>query len=455
MPMANRVPKSLTGIKSLARDIKAQEKVAHGVALDMAAAAAGFPNFKAALNHHGAALSHPSSTEGQKVSKFSKSLNDAVFQSVASQLHSRLTAIRHPETGEFPTVVIGGHSLSTLSVKLEGSDALIAYAQQVLSPEDKALMGGEVEPSAAPKVFLSFTWDDHALAEKVATKLMANGIDTWWAEWEIKSGDSLRQMIDEGVGNCTHFIPVLTANSINKPWVKQEMDAGFVRKIEGTSKFIPLRCGLKVKDLPPLFQGMLSPEIDADARDLTQLINDIHGVTRKPPLGPKPLPTKTYPAPYSPAAMALAEIFVRESNTGLFFDPQYTLAELSTKLNLSIDDVKDATHELGSLVRDLGHNRVVPEDGLFAELDQHFMDWNPSDDALKLAADIVNDASFTSSPSAIATLYEWPARRLNAAISYLLGRRLIVDYKVISNHPYKVARVVGNDDTRRFVKSRS
>lgn len=169
-----------------------------------------------------------------------------------------------------------------------------------------------------PNVFLSYAFEDSALAEKIANALQARGIDTWWAGWCIQAGDSIRQRIDEGLGGCTHFIVLLTPASVTKPWVNAEMDAGFLLKMSRRARFIPLRCGLSASALPPLLQSLLSPEIDAAALDVSQLVNDVHCVTRKPVLGSAPTITdaKLIAATgYSPAASALAKLFVERTKS--------------------------------------------------------------------------------------------------------------------------------------------
>lgn len=128
--------------------------------------------------------------------------------------------------------------------------------------------------SNTPKVFLSFTFDDQPLAKRIAHTLQANGIDTWWAEWCIAPGESIRQRIEEGLGSCTHFLVLLTPASVTKPWVAAEMDAGLVAKLSRGTKFIALRSGLSPSQMPPLLQGLLSPDVDPNSLDLTQLIND-------------------------------------------------------------------------------------------------------------------------------------------------------------------------------------
>ena len=107
-----------------------------------------------------------------------------------------------------------------------------------------------------PYVFLSYASEDKELARQVANTLQKNGIETWWDDWEIKPGDSMRQKIDEGIGGCTHFLVLLTKQSIDKEWVKIEMDAGFVRKLKGKCRFIPVRHKLSVNRLPPNVGGV-------------------------------------------------------------------------------------------------------------------------------------------------------------------------------------------------------
>ena len=162
-----------------------------------------------------------------------------------------------------------------------------------------------------PKVFLSYAFEDTALADKIANTLQQNGIDTGWAGWCIRAGDSIRQRIDEGLDDCTHFVVLLTPTSIGKSWVNAEIDAGLIRKLGESTRFIPLRCGLSASDLPPLLRGMLSPELDPTNVDLCQLIGDIHGVSRKPPLGPAPKvlrAAEAAPTGFSASATAVAKI---------------------------------------------------------------------------------------------------------------------------------------------------
>lgn len=382
-------------------------------------------------------------------------LMKAAVESVANQMRERLNAVRHPETGEFPTVVISGESLETLSFRVEGSPELLALVRERLGPDSMdGLNVVESERRRPPKAFLSYAWEDRDLAEAIASALQAGGIDTWWAGWSLGPGDSLRQKIDEGLADCTHFIVLLTPQSVSKPWINQEMDAGLVRKLEERVRFIALRHDLPAGALPPLLKGMISPAIDSPDADLRQLINDIHGVSRKPVLGAPPPVTGSPNTGYSAAASAVAKVFVDDTRTAVFGDPQRTLSELAQRTGLSVDDIKDAVHELGSMVQE-SFDRVLPRDELFATFDRFWKEWHPAEDALRLAADLVNDDGFPGSTPKIAERYGWPPRRINPAIAYLVNRAVIMNSKALGTQPWITAWVQKTDATRRFVRSRA
>lgn len=378
----------------------------------------------------------------------------AMLNGIRAQISEKVGAIRDPETGEFPTVTVRGDDFEHLTLHVEGSPRLVALVKERLgiATEEEALGVGTSKPI---HVFLSYTSDDLAFAKRIAEALNANGVETWWDKWCISPGDSLRRKIDEGIADCTHFLVLLTPRSIQKPWVNQEMDAALVRSLNEKCKFLPVRYELPLTALPPLLTGMHSPEIATD-EDISQLINDIYGVSRRPPLG-KP-PTAVSQANdantgYSHAATAIARWLVEHSKLGLFADPQIGITALAANAGLSTDDTADALYELSTLVKKSG-NHVLVNGTLFAEFDRYWKPWNAAEDALRLASDIVSDPHFPSSPQIIAERYEWEPRRLNPVISYMLERQLIQDYRGIGTGQFATHRIVGNDHTRRFVKGR-
>lgn len=403
----------------------------------------------------------------------------AILEAIEKDVRGRLAGVRDPETGEFPVVAVRGRSLESLSFEINGSPQLVALARERLglgegdaNDEDVvSIPTATAAPLAAeltaPCVFLCHASEDKPLARQIAGDFQAQGIETFFDEWEIGPGDSLRQKIDAGLGRCTHFVVLLTPSSLSKPWVNAEMDAGFVRRVNGQCRFIALRHGLPPKNLPPLLSGLYSPSIENYARDLPSLVNFIHGVTMKPPLGPAPRPVRESSkskAGLSPAAEMIARLMIELSEHGDAMDPQLGPAELREATGLPDDDIVDAVHELqgrGFVRRHvtpasgtLGFSSVIPESALFAALDQHFKEWNPEADALRIAADLVNDAA-EGIVSVMAASYGWPPRRMNPAISYLAERDLINYSEAIGTHPWRTHWIAKNHNTRRFVRDRS
>jgi hypothetical protein len=387
---------------------------------------------------------------------FEKALMDQALAAVKDEMRNRIGSIRRSDTGEFPTVRVLGDTLDDIRMHIESSPELLEWINERLNDEErKATIFMPTEHIGSPKAFLSFSFADQHLARQIANALMANGIDTWWADWELQAGDSLRQKIDGGLGTCTHFLVLLTPGSLVKPWVQQEMDAGLVRKIEGKARFIPLRAGLAPSELPPLLSGMLSPEIGTDFEtSIRNLVNDIHAVSRKPRLGPPPAHISLPQTGYSKTATAVARLFVEETEHGEFGQPQKEVSELAEAIGVSEEDITDAVYELRDLVKEWS-GTIVPKAELFAAFDEHFMEWSPEQDALRLAADLVNDETMPGSVQEIAARYGWPPRRINPAVTWLENRTLIRSSKAMGTQPWIAAWIDKTDATRRFVKSRS
>ncbi|MCL1485404.1 MAG: hypothetical protein MH208_14410 [Marinobacter sp.] len=134
--------------------------------------------------------------------------------------------------------------------------------------------------------------------------------------------------------------------------------------------------------------------------------------------------------------------------------PQYRLEILAQETELTVPDLKDALFELSAFLKE-SHGIVLVQPSLVTEFDRYWKTWNAADDALRLAADIANDPAFPSACNEITERYGWEPRRLNPAITYLLDRGMLSDYKVLNSKPFVTARVVGKEDPiRRFVKSR-
>lgn len=392
-----------------------------------------------------------------KAGDFENSLRQQMNKIVAREMQERVGSIRDPETGEFPLVVVRGHQLEDMRLAVEASPQLIEIIRERLPLEDIGMIDFTVvERVTNPKAFLSYSSEDRDLAEHVAEALQAAGVETWWDRWEIGAGDSIVRKINEGLGDCTHFIVLLSPNSISKPWVQTEIDAGFIRKVSGDAKFIPLRCELPAEQLPPLLRPLHSPALsDMPEKEIDQLVSDIFELAKKPKLGKKPAAVALPPSPYSSAAMAVAEYFCRETTHAVWADPQISEEDLAKAVSLSIEDTQDALYELRDFFRE-DHFAVMPDKNLWTEFDKFFLDGaDPQQDALTVAADMMNTPDFPGKLSQIAEKYEWTPRRLNPAVAFLLERNLVRDVQYLGDGRWVTSEIERTDATRRFVKSRS
>lgn len=400
----------------------------------------------------------------------------SICQAIEDDLREKLGGVRDPKTGEFPVIAMRGDSLENLSLEVSGSPDIVRLVEERLkddfdmtvssstNAESEATKAGSEPPCA----FLCHGSEDKSVARRIAKKLQANGIETFFDEWEIRSGDSLRQKIDHGLSACTHFIVLVTETSISKPWVNAEIDAAFVQKVSGQCRFIPLRRNLDAEQLPPLLAALHAPSVDDFDADIHRLIADIYGLSDKPPLG-EPVSAMqdrhALGAGLSAAAEVIAQLMVERSDNGLTADPQISAEQLKAATKLPDDDIVDAVDELRSrgLLRrhqalgmgPLGFIRVVPQAALFSELDEYFTDRNPSKDALRVATRLLNADTDGLNVSELATRFEWVPRRMNPAVSFLIDRRLVDFSKAMGTHPWCTSWIRRTAATRRWVRSQS
>lgn len=142
-----------------------------------------------------------------------------------------------------------------------------------------------------PKVFVSHASEDKdRFVLQFAERLRQNGIDAWLDKWEMLPGDSLVDKIfEEGIKDANAVIVVLSKFSIEKPWVKEELNAAFIKRINHGSKLIPVV--IDACQVPESLKSTLwEPIADISAYDSSfdRIVASIYGASDKPPIGPQP-----------------------------------------------------------------------------------------------------------------------------------------------------------------------
>lgn len=150
----------------------------------------------------------------------------------------------------------------------------------------------------APRAFVSHASEDKdRFVLPFATALLAGGVDAWVDQWEMGPGDSLVQRIfEEGIAQADAFIVVLSPISVAKPWVREELDAGVVRRITTgrATRLIPIVLDDEV-EVPAALRHLLWESVPKDGFDavVRRVIDQLHGHSRKPTLGSRPAYTTT------------------------------------------------------------------------------------------------------------------------------------------------------------------
>ncbi len=140
------------------------------------------------------------------------------------------------------------------------------------------------------RVFISHASEDKdRFVTGFAEKLLGKGIDAWVDEWEMSPGDSLIDKIFEGIKNAHAMIIILSKNSVKKRWVKEELNAGMINRINAGTKLIPVI--IDECEVPECLQTTLwqkIKDIENYDEELERIVMAIYDHKIKPALGPPP-----------------------------------------------------------------------------------------------------------------------------------------------------------------------
>jgi len=404
---------------------------------------------------------------GRRVSSgdfFKGFMDDALEQVMASyagELHGKAASVVDPETGKHAAVFVRRIGREGWTIHTSGSPAFARALEQRLGL-NKGEVRGMNEPANRERlVYLAHASEDKGIVKPLAEGLMQRGVDVWYDNWEIGYGDSLRRKMEEGLGNCTHFVVLLTEASIQKPWVNEEIDAGLMSAVEGTAKFIGLRHELSLSAVSPFLKTRLTPQFQPGEEGLDALTAEIFGVSRKPPLGEKPRYVQSHEqgSTWSSSARVVAEYFVRNSEHAGPMDPQASYGDIQQTTGLPMPDVRIGVLDLigaGLLEKQdyLGdESDIWPKSDLFSTFDGDFMEWNPEHDARDLAVHLTNLDSDQADASPVAQSLGWEPRRFNAAAAYLVSARVVKPIEYMGGDAYWPCGFMMGDELLRFVRS--
>jgi hypothetical protein len=90
-------------------------------------------------------------------------------------------------------------------------------------------------------VFISHASEDkEAVVRPLAAALVAEGLNVWYDEFELRIGDSLRRKIDQGLAGSRVGLVVLSHSFIAKGWTNYELDGIVTRSVSGEQVLLPI-----------------------------------------------------------------------------------------------------------------------------------------------------------------------------------------------------------------------
>lgn len=381
--------------------------------------------------------------------------------SYADMLHGKASSVVDPETGKHVPVFVRSIGKEKLTVHTSGSATFARGLEQRLGLNHGEVRGMNEPGNRERRVYLAHASEDKHLAKPLAEGLMRLGIDVWYDNWEIGYGDSLRRKMEEGLGNCSHFVVLLTETSIKKSWVNEEIDAGLMSAVEGTAKFIGLRHNLPLSAVSPFLKTRLTPEFQPGEEGLHALAGEIFGISKKPPLGGKPRYVAAHQSgsTWSVAARVVAEYFVRSSENAQPSQPMATHDEIHQETGLPMPDVRIGTLDLAGagLLEKHGYiggsSQFSPKSDLFVTFDGDFMDWSPEQDARDLAVHLLNLDREQADACEVSESLGWQPRRFNAAAAYLVSARVVSPIEYMGGGDHWPPAFMLGDELLRFVRS--
>ena len=80
--------------------------------------------------------------------------------------------------------------------------------------------------------FISYSSRDQDFADRLYTDLQSKGVRCWFAPEDMKTGDKIRQRIDESIRLYDKLLLVLSEHSIASSWVEFEVEAALAKEDE-------------------------------------------------------------------------------------------------------------------------------------------------------------------------------------------------------------------------------
>jgi hypothetical protein len=317
--------------------------------------------------------------------------------------------------------------------------------------------------TSSKKLFISYSHEDHDFAERLAKAMLANGQDVWFDKWEIGPGDSIvSRIFEEGLRDAAAFAVILSKESVRSSWVREELSVAVVNRIERLTRLIPI---LKEDlELPTALRALhwvdMRADFDAGVR---AIINTIHGISDKPPLGELPGHLKQILEPVgglSRVATTVGKYLLDSTSLDDPFARAVLNTTLATELGLQPLELNDAVDELESQGLAETNNELGTHPFSFRFVEPTYLLYHTFAEALPYSP----EADAKSVVAAIAALGEaegadlqrvtgLSAGRLNRAVDYIKDHGYAEIILALGTAPYSFRYAWATRATRQIAQS--
>ena len=95
----------------------------------------------------------------------------------------------------------------------------------------RSLIGG-VRPIEFYSCFISYSSKDEGFAKRLHADLQANSIRCWFAPENMKTGDKIRDSIDQAIRVYDKLLVILSEPSVQSTWVEDEIESALEKELQ-------------------------------------------------------------------------------------------------------------------------------------------------------------------------------------------------------------------------------
>jgi len=127
-----------------------------------------------------------------------------------------------------------------------------------------------------PKIFISYSWEDKKIAQRLRDELKANRAELWIDYSKIQAGDSLPRRISDALDWCNILLLIWSEASRKSEWVELEWTSAL------TLKKIIIPCVLDEAKLPTILSNILYIDFRNFEKGFQALVSNLPQIVSKP-----------------------------------------------------------------------------------------------------------------------------------------------------------------------------